>query len=133
MLPPPAPPPSAHPPFIPPPSPFPPLDPSSAPPPQNCRGGWGGWGMGGPVPMSDTPSPPPRPLFVAGAGLPPLPLKGPFVEFPALGGPELAKLGGAGGGLLFPPAPPFLYSPSPPFCPEPPLLQVGAGLRWGAG
>ncbi|XP_069629976.1 protein PRRC2A-like, partial [Haliaeetus albicilla] len=62
-----------------------------------------------------------RPVFVAGAGLPPLPLKGPFVEFPAMGGPDLAKLGGAGG-LLYPPAPPFLYSP--PFCPDPPLLQV---------
>lgn len=66
---------------------------------------------------------------MAGAGLPPLPLKGPFVEFPAMGGPDLAKLGGAGG-LLYPPAPPFLYSP--PFCPDPPLLQVrgGAGGVW---
>ncbi|XP_067172982.1 protein PRRC2A-like [Apteryx mantelli] len=61
------------------------------------------------------------PVFVAGAGLPAVPLKGPFVEFPAVAGPELAKLGGAGG-LLYPPAPPFVYSP--PFCPDPPLLQV---------
>ncbi|XP_053907967.1 uncharacterized protein LOC128849605 [Cuculus canorus] len=67
-----------------------------------------------------TPMTPYRPLLV-GAPLPPLPLKGPFLEFSAVGGPEMAKLGGTQGGLLYPPAPPFLYSP---FCPDAPLLQV---------
>lgn len=64
---------------------------------------------------------------MAGAGLPLPPLKGPFVDFPALGGPEL-KLGGAGG-VLYPP-PPFLYGP---YCPDPPVLQVRERGRGGDG
>lgn len=62
---------------------------------------------------------------MAGAGLPLPPLKGPFLDFPALGGPELPKLGGPGG-VLYPP--PFLYGPY-----DPPVLQVSAGRGWGRG
>ncbi|XP_069739052.1 protein PRRC2A-like, partial [Phaenicophaeus curvirostris] len=119
-------------------APAPPEGPPGRPPENKGAGGGAepGHGNGGqvlPPPPGEPPQPhgssfrpgtpltPYRPLLVAGAALPPLPLKGPFLEFPPVGGPELAKLGGAQGGLLYPPGPPFLYSP---FCPEGPLLQV---------
>ncbi|XP_059570292.1 protein PRRC2A isoform X2 [Alligator mississippiensis] len=74
---------------------------------------------------SPAPASAPTPVLPGSALLSGLPLKGPFMEFPALPGPELAKLPGAG--LLYPPAPSFIYNP--PFCssqlpPEQPLLQV---------
>lgn len=83
---------------------------------------------------SPAPASAPTPVLPGSALLSGLPLKGPFMEFPALPGPELAKLPGAG--LLYPPAPSFIYNP--PFCssqlpPEQPLLQVRSpGARvWG--